>query len=109
MCAGEPEGGMSGNRVEELEAKVRELEATIDGLTDELVETKERLEAVEKASDLDDDELMLGRSSRSERRETTETAESPDDEDASADEVNNEEGDGEDNADSESGDDIIVA
>ena len=38
---------MSGNRVEKLEAKVRELEATIEGLTDELVETKERLEAIE--------------------------------------------------------------
>ncbi|MEF8840029.1 MAG: bZIP transcription factor [Haloarculaceae archaeon] len=42
---------MSGNRVEELEARVRELQATVDGLTDELLETKERLRAIEEAVD----------------------------------------------------------
>lgn len=44
---------MSGNRVEELEARVRELQATIDGLTDELLETKERLRVVEEEVDPD--------------------------------------------------------
>ncbi|PSQ01158.1 hypothetical protein BRC89_00255 [Halobacteriales archaeon QS_4_70_19] len=38
---------MTGNRVEELEAKVRSLEATVDGLTDELVECKERIQHLE--------------------------------------------------------------
>lgn len=38
---------MTGNRVEELEEKVRSLEATVDGLTDELVECKERIEHLE--------------------------------------------------------------
>jgi uncharacterized coiled-coil DUF342 family protein len=38
---------MPGNRVEELEEKVRSLEATVDGLTDELVECKERIEHLE--------------------------------------------------------------
>jgi uncharacterized coiled-coil DUF342 family protein len=38
---------MTGNRVEELEEKVRSLEATVDGLTDELVECKERIQHLE--------------------------------------------------------------
>lgn len=42
-----PNGCMTGNRVEELEAKVRSLEATVDGLTDELVECKERIQHLE--------------------------------------------------------------
>jgi uncharacterized coiled-coil DUF342 family protein len=42
---------MTGNRVEELEAKVRSLEATVDGLTDELVECKERIQHLEAEVD----------------------------------------------------------
>ena len=38
---------MSGNRVEELESRVTELEATLDGLTEELVETRDRLRELE--------------------------------------------------------------
>ena len=38
---------MSGNRVEELETRVNELEATVDGLTEELVETRDRLRGLE--------------------------------------------------------------
>jgi uncharacterized coiled-coil protein SlyX len=37
------------NRVEELEATVAELQAAVDGLTEELVETRARLEDVEDA------------------------------------------------------------
>jgi len=44
---------MSGNRVEELEAKARQLQATVDGLTDELMETKERLHVLEEEVDPD--------------------------------------------------------
>jgi hypothetical protein len=44
---------MSGNRVEELEVKVRQLQATVDGLTDELMETKERLHVLEEEVDPD--------------------------------------------------------
>ena len=36
------------NRVEELELTVSELESTIDGLTEELVETKERVRTLEE-------------------------------------------------------------
>jgi peptidoglycan hydrolase CwlO-like protein len=35
------------NRVEELESKVSELQAAVDGLTEELVETRARLAALE--------------------------------------------------------------
>lgn len=42
-----------GNRVEELERKVAALEATVDGLTEELVEAKERLSQVEAAADVE--------------------------------------------------------
>jgi len=38
---------MSGNRVEELETRVTELEATVNGLTKELVETRDRLRELE--------------------------------------------------------------
>jgi uncharacterized coiled-coil protein SlyX len=101
---------MSGNRVEELEAKVRELEATIDGLTDELVETKERLQVLEEGSDVDTDVLTRGTSSAQSATTEQATDEATDEEvEASADEVNTDEDDGEDNTDSESGDDIIVA
>jgi hypothetical protein len=44
---------MSGNRVEELEASMRRLQATVDGLTDELMETKERLYVLEEEIDPD--------------------------------------------------------
>ena len=106
---------MAGNRVEELEAKVRELEATIDGLTDELVETKERLQAIEAETGVEAD-VLEGRPGRStdpdpDPEPEAEPAEEPaaGDGEASADDVNSDEAEGEDNADSESGDDIIVA
>jgi len=51
---------MGGNRVEELESNVRELEATVDGLTDELLECKERLEALEEEVDPDMDIIEGG-------------------------------------------------
>lgn len=38
---------MPGNRVEELEQTVTELESTVSGLTEELVETKERIRDLE--------------------------------------------------------------
>jgi len=44
---------MCGNRVEELESQVKELEASVKGLTDELVECKVRLRELEEAYDGD--------------------------------------------------------
>ncbi len=39
---------MSGNRVEKLESRVEELEASITGLTEELMQTKSRLADLEE-------------------------------------------------------------
>ena len=39
------------NRVEDLESQVAELQATIDGLTEELVETKERVRQLEDTTE----------------------------------------------------------
>ncbi|WP_416838881.1 chromosome segregation protein SMC [Haloferax sp. DFSO52] len=41
------------NRVEELESKVAELQAAVNGLTEELVESKERLRQLEDANDVE--------------------------------------------------------
>jgi len=103
---------MAGNRVDELEVKVQELQATIDGLTDELVETKERLHALEGADDGASD-ILAGRPTRGEPPQEAaeppadETAVSPGEEPAKADTPD--EADGGDTAESGSGDDIIVA
>lgn len=40
----------SGNRVEQLEKRVRELEATVQGLTEELVEANERIRQLEQST-----------------------------------------------------------
>lgn len=42
---------MCGNRVEELETRVKELEASVEGLTDELVECKVRIRELENTVD----------------------------------------------------------
>jgi len=47
MGAEPPGSYMSGNRVEELEKTVTELESTVSGLTEELVEAKERIRDLE--------------------------------------------------------------
>ncbi|WP_049902535.1 DUF7518 family protein [Halococcus agarilyticus] len=49
---------MSGNRVEELESRVTELEATLDGLTEELVETRDRLRELEADGADESDEYI---------------------------------------------------
>lgn len=119
---------MAGNRVEELETKVRELQATVSGLTDELVETKERLRLIEDEVDRTVDDLVEGKASRQQARqdlpggqasqETTAadetsaperaTDEATDGGRSSAEKAKSEETEGEEET-SESGDDIIVA
>ena len=94
---------MAGNRVDELEAKVQELEATVDGLTDELMETKERLQALEDGADGSYDILETGSTGEA----TADAEVEAEAADADADEVNSDEAEEEDN--SGSGDDIIVA
>lgn len=120
---------MAGNRVEELETKVRELEATVSGLTDELVETKERLRQVEDQFGPDLDDIVEGKPSRRKARQdggerrtqqrppsareqspAAETERTPEraDEQPAADEAKSDEAEGADDG-SGSSDDIIVA
>ena len=115
---------MSGNRVEELEAKVRELEATIDGLTDELVETKERLGAIEDETGIEPD-VLKSRLSRTSRNRDDERSDAGDDAaadaphdaadgeaepaDAEAEAEPADDDDADDEAADSTGDDIIVA
>ena len=87
---------MSGNRVEELEETVTELQATVAGLTDELVETKERLQVLEAHVDPELDEMLTG-SADSTDGDTSESVETQ----AKPAESNNEE--------TADGDEIIVA
>lgn len=96
---------MSGNRVEELEAKVRELEATIQGLTDELVETKERLEAIEEETGVTPDVFESRHSGQEQHDEVNESTE----EETTTEEETADGSDGDGTSSSESGDDIIVA
>ncbi|MFB6141427.1 MAG: bZIP transcription factor [Halosimplex sp.] len=88
---------MCGNRVEELESRVKELEASVEGLTDELVECKVRLRELENAVDED-----LGFVPES----PMEPSESPDE--SEADRTKTEDADEEDNTETGSSD-IIVA
>jgi hypothetical protein len=109
----------SGNRVEELESQVKELQATVDGLTDELVECKVRIRELENVVDAEvgldnigekpESEVEVEAESASESREdphaeVTESAEEAD----PADTTKSEAPEGGDNAESEDSD-IIIA
>lgn len=64
---------MPRNRVDELNSTVRELESTVEGLTEELVESKERIRVLEELLDAE-------QTTRVPERRTTETREAaPDD------------------------------
>lgn len=65
------------NRVEELESQVAELQAAVDGLTEELVETRERLRQLEENDGVDN-------SRTPERRESPHAQVEHADEDADA-------------------------
>ena len=88
---------MCGNRVEELESRVKELEASVEGLTDELVECKVRIRELENVVDEDIDFAP---------DEAAEPPESPDE--VEADRTKTEATDKEDSTETGSGD-IIVA
>jgi predicted nuclease with TOPRIM domain len=51
MCPETEVRCMCGNRVEELESQITELQASVEGLTDELVECKVRLAELEEVVD----------------------------------------------------------
>jgi TolA-binding protein len=91
---------MCGNRVDELEEQVQELQATVDGLTDELIECKVRIREMENAVDddngfdPDDAEVQEGSESETEAEPADKpNTEAPEDSDE----------------ETETGSDIIVA
>jgi hypothetical protein len=103
---------MSGNRVEELEARVRELQATVDGLTDELLETKERLRTIEEEVDPDlDMDIIEGQPPSSPETQTAGngTAEGSAPRDAGPEPADGDKGEEGEEGDTDSADDIIVA
>ena len=51
----------SGNRVEELEAQVASLEATVKGLTEELVQANDRIRKLETVLGDEDNEIGVGK------------------------------------------------
>lgn len=104
---------MPNNRVEQLESTVAELESTVEGLTSELIEAKERIRVLEAELDADTPTRVPERRSEGEEPvddEVTEEAEpSADDGEAEpADAEATEESDADETEDSGS-DDIIVA
>lgn len=95
---------MSRNRVEELEATVAELQSTVEGLTEELVESKERIRVLEAELDTESPTRVPSR-----RGEDTEEAEPDDVAEAAAEADKGDEPQEEDEADESGADDIIVA
>ena len=65
------------NRVDELETKVKELQAAVNGLTEELVESKERIRQLENAVDVDDP-AVRAKSPVQEEQSTADAAAEPD-------------------------------
>jgi len=91
---------MAKNRVEDLESRVSALEATIRGLTEELVEANERLRILESHVDVESAEKRRA----ADRKEAKRAARVDEDKPAER-----EGSDEEESAESASGDDIIVA
>ena len=99
---------MPKNRVEELEATVTELQSTVQGLTDELVESKERIRVLEAELDAETPTRVPHRRSELDEDEVAEAE--PDDVEAAAAEAETDADlEGEDEAEDSGIDDIIVA
>ena len=64
-------GDMAGNRVEKLESRVNELEASVSGLTEELMQTKSRLRDLEEESSDEYIEAGVGSTGSSELATST--------------------------------------
>jgi uncharacterized coiled-coil protein SlyX len=97
---------MCGNRVEELEARVNELEASVEGLTDELVECKVRLRELENT--VDEDNGFAADESQSHSRPPEESDTQPTSEAEPADSTKQAD-DNDNQEESEAESDIIVA
>ena len=95
------------NRVEELESQVAELQAAVDGLTEELVETRERLRQLEADEGVEHTRAPEPRQSNADES-TAETAEESAKTDA-ADPADDAAAETEDDGSDSDGNDIIVA
>jgi uncharacterized coiled-coil protein SlyX len=95
------------NRVEELESQVAELQAAVDGLTEELVETRERLRQLEENEGVDNSRTPERRDSPHADVEHADSEPEPEPETA-ADAETETEAEDDDGSDSD-GNDIIVA
>ena len=95
-------------RIEELESKVGRLEATIQGLTEELVEVHDRLETLEAAADAQSaaESAQSPETRRSEQSADDASAQTDKNDEAKSGESHEEDETG---GDSGLGDDIIVA
>ncbi|MCL9814326.1 DUF7518 family protein [Natranaeroarchaeum aerophilus] len=102
---------MSNDRVEELEATVSELESTIRGLTEELVETKERVRMLENEVDPEPAATVGSTGSEESMPAEPEGEAAPEDvQEAAAEADKTDEDNAEDEPDDSGlGDDIIVA
>jgi uncharacterized coiled-coil protein SlyX len=103
------------NRVEELESQVTELQAAVDGLTEELVETRERLRQLEESEGVDNTRTPERRESAHAEVEHADEAEADPSTEADADaettpetDADADAEDADDGSDSD-GNDIIVA
>jgi uncharacterized coiled-coil protein SlyX len=97
------------NRVEELESQVAELQAAVDGLTEELVETRERLRQLEENEGVDNSRTPERRDSPHADVEHADSEPEPEPEpETAADAETETEAEDDDGSDSD-GNDIIVA
>lgn len=90
------------NRVEELESKVKELQAAVNGLTEELVETKERVRQLENEVEVD----VAPRRSRQVEQQSADVSA---DTEEQVEEDKTDDAKEDDNEEKSSGSDIIVA
>jgi len=101
------------NRVEELESQVAELQAAVDGLTEELVETRERLRQLEENDGVDNSRTPERRESAHADVEHADSEPAPDpepaDADAETDTATEAEAEDDDDGSDSDGNDIIVA
>ncbi|WP_440765589.1 DUF7518 family protein [Natronorubrum sp. DTA7] len=101
---------MSKNRVEELESTVAELESTVEGLTDELIESKERIRVLEAELDTESPTRVPERRGGEEAESADEVTQeaAPDEVAEAAADADGEEA-AQDEAEDSGSDDIIVA
>ncbi|MFB6107775.1 MAG: hypothetical protein ABEJ82_02895 [Haloplanus sp.] len=105
------------NRVEELESQVTQLQSIVDGITEELAETRERLQALESSEGVDnsrtperrDAEVTADVGAEVERAEETAGEAAEEAEAEAADNDTTEETQSEDDEGDSDGNDIIVA